>query len=153
MYQLEAIFRKSNSKNLKNIMKESVDSKLLLRSWNLIFGKLAKDMSFSFFKNETIYLLSSNPIWNTEILFHKQMLLKKINEVLKNKKITDIIILTDQKQKIIKKEEKKQFQTLEEKIKQENKRKIQQGQHLCRLCQKVLTFEQNCIFCKNSHSG
>lgn len=150
MYHLNKIFDQIPSKVIKGILQKTNHEKLLMHSWNKILGKLSKEVSFSFLKGNQVFLTCQNPIWKTELLFHKKMILDKINACLPKPMMTEICVLIEKKNFTQEKKQKKNQYTLEEKIKKENRIKIEKGHQWCQTCHQVLTFEQNCVFCKNN---
>ena len=107
MYHLNKIFDQIPSKVIKGILQKTNHEKLLMHSWNKILGKLSKEVSFSFLKGNQVFLTCKNPIWKTELLFHKKMILNKINACLPKPMMTEICVLIEKKKFYSRKETEK----------------------------------------------
>ncbi len=132
-------------------LKESLAiEKILQESWGDLFGDLSKDIYFNFFKKGIVYAESTNPLWVKEIDFFKPMLLQKMNDLLKRKKIKDIRVYATASKKIPETEEVFSPKNLKEAIVWANQCKKTKGYTLCTTCQHVLTLKHPCVFCLNS---
>ena len=126
-------------------------SKKIQENWEKIFGKLANQVVFSHLYNGIIVVETDNPMWASELTFYKKELVKKTNDLIKKSKIYDIRIHVakkkDEKNTIIIPDTKL---SLEEKIKEENKRKKEQNFIQCPTCQTWWEKNKICLFCSSS---
>lgn len=148
MFKLTDILNKQQLKQLKCVENETKSVIKIKENWEKIFGKLAQDLSFDMIKDKTLYINAKNPVWASEIDYYKDMLLNKINAEIKPKKMKDINIIFKKHIPPTKKNLKiTTNKTLEEKIKDENKRKEKEGYKRCENCFVWIKPDQCCIFC------
>lgn len=62
-------------------------------NWTEIFGeKAAKMVKLKKYENKVLYLSIKNPTWKMEIMLRKPTLIEKINEIVENNIVEDIVI-------------------------------------------------------------
>ncbi len=144
------------TKSLKKTIFNIEIAKKIKANWEGIFGNLAKDLKFSYLKNQTLYVEALNYLWVTEINFFKKDLIKKINLIFNKPLIQDIKVfyqketLPQNKNLLDNKSLKSNKKlNLADKIKMEQERKIKEGYRFCTKCKLVLTKDVLCFLCKN----
>jgi predicted nucleic acid-binding Zn ribbon protein len=89
---------KSLSSILNRIIKENNWQDQMLaydieENWKEIFGeKAAKMVKLKKYENKVLYLRIENPTWKMEIMLRKPTLIEKINEIVENNIVEDIVI-------------------------------------------------------------
>ena len=65
----------------------------ILDHWEEIFGdKAAKVVELKGYEDKVLYLKVSNPAWKMEIMLRKSILKDKINEIVENNIVEEIVI-------------------------------------------------------------
>ena len=123
--------------------------------WLDIFGQLAHTLRFSHVKNKVLVISSTNPTWINEISYYEAEFLKKINQVLADKRyhIRSLKVIIQAKSvasrfKTKSEPKKKSGRTLEENIKFKMKERQKLGYKPCTKCGIVLSLQPVCRFCK-----
>ena len=122
--------------------------------WRDIFGKLAPEFIFDHVRYRQLYIGTINPIWKSEIKYHESLIIERINQLIPKKLYLKGIrvFLVSASTKVSEKKEKKlnkvSSDSLESRVKVENNRKRKQGYLVCIKCQKVLTLNKQCDFCR-----
>jgi hypothetical protein len=151
---------------LGEILLENKVIKLLTSDYNLlrklrqrkdyIFGKLAKDLRIGVLQGDKLVLETTNYLWINEIEFYKEMILKKVNEVIGEEK-RKVRLLKIKYQKKEESKSKKNIKeanktiTLEQKILLANYQKRKDGNRLCNVCKAVYCKENVCPFCSSGY--
>lgn len=138
----------------------------------IILGKLEKDICIVDFREDTLFLETTNPLWVSEIRRYQNMIISRIHSVLhealsKNEElkkiyekkyskkpfiskikvnITKRVVGIQSRENIASKERK--MTSLQELIQLENKNKIERGYHFCKKCGDILTEQECCSFCR-----
>jgi hypothetical protein len=142
------------NKSLKKFVNEIDISNTIKNNWGVIFGKLAKDLEFGFYRGGILQVEARNYLWVNEISYYKKQILKLANETVgKKSAIKDIRVVKSvanyKKKKEISSIKIDKNLSFEEKIKESNKRKRDSGFCLCEKCSDVLTDTKVCVFCRN----
>lgn len=147
MIPLKAIL--SGETVLKKLVLNQEQDIKLRKNWGVLFGQLAQDVAYGFFKDGVIHLEVSNPLWVNEIAFYKPHILEKANGLLGKKIVKDLKIRTQLFKKIDPeiKQPQPQPKSLEERIKLSVEEKIKKGWVLCSGCQKMYVKTGLCLFC------
>ncbi|MFC1771016.1 DciA family protein [Candidatus Margulisiibacteriota bacterium] len=143
------------NKKFKTIDYELYVTRKIKDNWEKYFGKLAKDLEFSFYRNGILQIEVINYMWVSEINYYKKKILQSINDSFGKKNIVRDIWIT-KKTTVSKNKAKKSIDrdlSFEDKIALENKRKKKCGYTLCEICKNILTNGKICIFCKNSNNS
>ena len=147
MEPLMDILKKKASKPVYNAMQFQKFVKSLQLNWEVIFGELAAHLSFSFFKQGTLYLDSDNPLWVSEIDYYQDDLIPKINAHLPKKIVTKLSVKYKKKEMVTAVSQTKAL-SFKEKIVGSNRQKRESGQRPCSQCGAVFTAHQVCVFCE-----
>ena len=148
MLKIDKIVSKNTrSRPLEAIKKSFKVEKNIQLKWTSIFGKLAKKLSFSHLKGPTLVVNTSNPIWVNEIKFYEEKIIKKITELIPKSTVKYIKIEHKKEKKEKDKIIKNTGRNLEEKIKNENKRKKKLGYKSCEKCGQLWPSGKECLFC------
>ena len=140
---------------LKDVIKSLEADNLLKENWQNIFGDLAKDMSFGYFKEGILAVDVSNYLWVTEIDYFKKQIIVKANEYLRKKvRVLDLKVSYQKKKKSnLKLFKNNKTKNLEEAIKQDIEQKLKDGYKFCKTCNAVLVYGKNeCFFCVNKQA-
>lgn len=146
-----------HDKKLKNMITYLEKGKRIQAVWGMVFGDLAKDMSFGYLKKQILYIEVHNYLWTHEIEYFKKELIDKLNNQLNwTQPILDIQVYFKKRekshQKSIKSAQststKQGGKTIKALIYQENERKLKEGYQLCPECQQMLVKFDKCVFCK-----
>jgi len=151
MEPLMDILKKKSSKPVYNAIQFQAFVKTLKLNWELIFGELASHLSFSFFKQGTLYLDSDNPLWVSEIDYYQQDLIPKINEYLPKKIVTKLSVKYKKKEEKVTSESQTNAFSFQEKIALSNRQKRELGQRPCSQCGAILTKNKVCVFCESEN--
>jgi len=150
MFKLNDIY--GQSPHLQKVYQQRSISIKIQKHWDSVFGSLAKDLFFGFLKGRTLFMQSKNPLWVTEIDYHKPMLIERLNQLFDNEKVVaDIRIRFFEKPAEKKKAPKKTQlmpKNLEGRVRFEHARRLKEGYILCTSCQKMLAKGRTCIFCR-----
>jgi len=139
-----------NNKALKKTIFSLEVSKKINSNWQEIFGKLAEDLQFEYLRGNDLYISAKNYLWISEINHYKKDIIEKINLVLNKKFIFDIKVSYRKDLISIKKPDKNNIsksKNLEEKIILDNKKKLEEGYRLCKICSQLLSKEEICFLC------
>ncbi|RAP38763.1 hypothetical protein DID80_02280 [Candidatus Marinamargulisbacteria bacterium SCGC AAA071-K20] len=157
MFDLATIFTRERSKSLRSVSVSVKIGKRLSLAWTEIFkGRMAEDLSFGYYKKFALGIYSTNYCWINEIQAHKDIIIKRIEEVLDKKGIVKYLKVHHMPEGAPKKEIRKPNEaflrlSFKEKIKKTNELKRLRGDRLCDTCKVVYTKKGRCVFCETGH--
>jgi hypothetical protein len=141
-----------NQKALRSPLRDKKIVANLKKNWELIFGKLAKDLHFSMYRKCALTIGSSNYLWVNEINYFKKEILEKITRYVGKNSVKYIKVVYDPSvkagQKEICEKELENKLSFEEKIQHENKKKRDDGQTLCDRCSAMYSAKKYCVYCE-----
>lgn len=141
-----------SQKPLKPLVNSCTYLSSLKAQKDTLFGKLSPHFDILFLKGDCLYIQSRNQLWVKEIEFYKPLILTRCKEIIGKKNVVkNVKVMVDSSAR----PQKKQTiagdalpEDFSEKIKFviESRKKL--GWRLCSHCQKVLTPNALCDFCR-----
>ena len=143
----------SEIKPVKSVVHSYAAQRSMIENWEFIFGTLASEVKLDYLRDGILSVTTRNPIWQTELMYFKPMILGNVRKFVKGANITDIRVTfeTDVPVPVKKVRLESPTQPLDELIRKDIAAKKAAGMALCDRCKSVYTADDRCVFCRAEH--